>query len=161
MITLTVFAILLAIATPSAVTMINNSRLTSNVNGLMSDFAMARSEASSRGVHVVVCPAISEAACSNADDDWSVGRLVFSDANNNSVFDAGDTLIRYVSGITGVSLTPAGFVNPLAISFSSFGGIGGSGTFTLCPPVGNGPTGRQLSVDMSGRSMASKIQTCP
>jgi Tfp pilus assembly protein FimT len=163
MITLAIFAILLGIATPSFVTLINNSRLTSNVNGLMADLMMARSEAASRGVRVAVCPAVSNLACSNAAADWSVGRLVFADANGDNVFNAGDTLIRYVSGITGVSLTPAGFPNVLAISFSSFGGVAGAsgGTFTLCPPVGNGPEGRLLTTDMSGRSMASKIQTCP
>jgi type IV fimbrial biogenesis protein FimT len=163
MITLTIFAILVGIATPSAVRMINNSRLTSNVNGLMSDLMMARSEASSRGVRVVVCPAVSNLACSNSATDWSVGRLIFADANADGAFGAGDTLIRYVDGIAGVSFSTAGFPNALAISFSSFGGLagGGNGTFTLCPPVGNGPDGRQLSIDMSGRSMTSKIFTCP
>lgn len=163
MVTIAILAILVGIATPSAVTMINNSRLTSNVNGLMADFMLARSEASSRGVRVAVCPAVTNTACSGSAADWSVGRLIFADANADGVFNGTDTLIRFVSGISNVSLVPAGFPNPLVVSYSSFGGLNGgsSGTFTLCPPVGNGPDGRQLAVDMSGRPMTSKIATCP
>jgi len=161
MVTIAIMAIFASIAVPSFIAFINSSRLTNNVNNLMSDFMMARTEASARGVRVVVCPAESATACSTSSAAWSSGRLVFSDANGNGTFDAGDTMLKYVSGITRVVITPSEFTNELAIGFSSFGGlVGAKGSFTICLPSGAGPKGRSLGLDMSGRPIAKRMETC-
>lgn len=54
MATITILAILLGIGIPSLTAFIQNSRVTSQANGLVSSFHLARSEAIKRGVQVTV-----------------------------------------------------------------------------------------------------------
>ena len=146
MVTIAVMAIFMGVVLPNTVTFINSTRLTSNINSLMSDFMLARTEASSRGVRVVVCPAVAAAACSTDAGDWSTGRLIFADVNADGLFDTGDTAIKYVGEISKVAFTLTGFPNSLAITFSLTSGSDSSG--------------RQLKMDISGRPITSRINTC-
>ena len=63
MVTLAVAAILMAIATPSFIALINGNRLTSTANELVSSLQLARSEALRRNTQVRVCRSESGNTC--------------------------------------------------------------------------------------------------
>ncbi|MEN1956336.1 GspH/FimT family pseudopilin [Luteimonas changyuni] len=68
-ITVAVAGILLAIAMPSFTGVINNNRLTSSSNTLVTAMHYARSEAVRRNGRVIVCPSADGATCS-ASGNW-------------------------------------------------------------------------------------------
>jgi type IV fimbrial biogenesis protein FimT len=88
MVTLTIVVILAGIAAPSFRDMIMNSRMSTQANDLLADLAVARSEASKRGVPVFVCASANGATCSSATN-WTTGWLVFADTIVNGVQDGG------------------------------------------------------------------------
>lgn len=162
LIVLTVMAIFMAIAVPNLFNFINDARMTSQANDLLADLLYARSEAASRGVHVVVCPSTNGTSCSTTASDWSNGRIVFADANGNRALDTGEIIIKSTPSISGGStLTPVTFNSLVAIPFSSYGALldpGNSGTFKLCPS--SPASGRLIAVPTNGRPSVTRV-SCP
>ena len=76
MVTITVAAMVLALGVPSFVDLVRNNRAATNVNELLTAFAIARSESIKRGSNVSVCRSSDGATCTAA---WSDGWIVFSD----------------------------------------------------------------------------------
>lgn len=76
-------AILLAVGVPSFSAFLDRSRVTAEVNQLLSDLALARSEAVTRRGRVVLCrsaqPAAADAICAGDGTDWGSGWIVFAD----------------------------------------------------------------------------------
>ena len=164
MITLVVLAILLSIAVPSFTQFITSTRLTRQINELISDISLARSNAGTRGTNVSICIAASAAACVTSGADWAAGRIIFTDPNSNGVINTGETLIKYIPALDGGTiLASSSFSNSWYITFRPFGGLTSTagGDFTLCAP-GN-TTGRKINIAATGRPVASKttITTCP
>lgn len=85
LITLSILAILIAIAAPSFRDIIQNSRTQTTANDLTTALQFARSEAVKRGVKVDICRRDKD-ACANATD-WGNGWLV-------KVAGAGGTVLR-------------------------------------------------------------------
>jgi type IV fimbrial biogenesis protein FimT len=85
MVTITVAAILLAVAAPSFVTFQRNSVLTSSTNSLVGALSAARSEALKRGQNVLVVPA--------DGTNWNKGVTVFVDLNNDQVLSTGEPIV--------------------------------------------------------------------
>ena len=82
MVTLAVAAILMAIAIPSFVALINGNRLTSTANELVSSLQLARSEALRRNTQVRVCRSENGTSCAAAGQ-WS--RWITLVVSNNEV----------------------------------------------------------------------------
>lgn len=97
-----VTAVLLTIGVPSLRTLVQNSRLVTEVNGIVAHINLARSEAIKRRATVSVCfsadATAEDPACAADQTDWSggggSGLLVFTDVNADGLLDAGETLIR-------------------------------------------------------------------
>jgi type IV fimbrial biogenesis protein FimT len=160
MITLVIAAIVLTLAVPSFRNTIQNNRITTQVNEVVTAFNLARMEAIRQGSPVSVCPSTDQATCSGANN-WATGWIVFSDTNAAGnpavgtlirVWDAlpgnpvvsetgGATFVRYQSnGTTGV-LVPFTFTHAIpdctgmqqrSISITPAGRVGGV-TRTACP----------------------------
>ena len=81
MVTVSLIAILMAIATPSFTTFQRNAELTSRVNSLLASINAARSEAMKRGRDAVLTPL--------DGSNWRSGMVVFVDINSNLTFDSG------------------------------------------------------------------------
>ena len=96
-VTMAVAAILLTIAIPSFQTVIQNSRIATQANSLLTDLNYARSEALRRNLNVGICASNDGATCGGAN--WGLGRIVFADSNGNGALDAGEAL-RVQQGIT-------------------------------------------------------------
>jgi len=93
-VTLTIAAILLAIAVPSMSRFIQANRLTSAANELIGDLALARSEALKRGTNTGVCKSGGGATCAGSGTAWGSGWIVFVDIDQNRAWSASDILLR-------------------------------------------------------------------
>lgn len=102
LVVLAVAAVLLTIGVPSLRTLMQNSRLVTEVNGIVAHINLARSEAVKRRVPVSICYSADASAepptCADDQTNWTGGAgsglLVFVDDSDDGVFDADETLIR-------------------------------------------------------------------
>lgn len=99
LVVITIAAILMGIGVPSYRYVTNSNRVSSEVNALLGDMMIARSEAIKEGQTVSVCPSNNGTSCDANATDWSEGWIVFTDFNGNGSVDAGapnnDTVMRY------------------------------------------------------------------
>ncbi len=98
MITLTVSSILLAIAVPSFRNMTANSRLTAQVNDLVSAVNLARSEAIKRNASISFCRTdnATDTACSTTTGNWASWIVATSGGTvirSGTVPDYGNTIV--------------------------------------------------------------------
>jgi type IV fimbrial biogenesis protein FimT len=170
LVTLTIAAILLAVGVPSFRTVIQNNRLITGTNDLVSILNFARSEAVTRGIRVTVCKSSDQAACDTSSNGWEQGWIVFTDENNNAAYNPtatpAETLLRVHEGMES-QLTATGNTNVADyISYVSSGqsqltgGAFQAGTIQICDDR-NGDFGRDLVVDSTGRIRTSTGVTCP
>ena len=79
MITVIVLTVLATVAIPSVLGLIQNNRMTSTSNELMTAMYLARSEAIKRGRPIVICASDDSASC---DGNWGDGWIVAVDSND-------------------------------------------------------------------------------
>lgn len=161
LVTVSVMAILLALAAPSFRDFILNSRLTAQINDLVADISLARNEAASRGVRVTLCASADLDVCSDAGDAWESGRIVFIDTNTNGTRESTEPILKKTESVGGSrTLIASGFPNTYFLSFRPYGGLlpATGGSFKLCDPAIG--TGRTVVVAATGRPVASKV-ACP
>lgn len=157
MITLSVAAILAAIAAPSFSEMLREHRLTTRANDFLAELQLARSEAIRRGVQVTML--------SNSDvaGVWEGGWTLFTDWDNNQTHDDEDnencaaenldcTLRVQLPLTKGITIRSGGTYEDW-MSFSPTGGVRGSGglgngSFTLCIPGSR--NGKIITLNLSG-----------
>jgi type IV fimbrial biogenesis protein FimT len=185
MMSLVVLAIIVALGAPALMSFVVQGRMTSQINDLLADVSLARNEAASRGVRVVICASTNStsasATCSTSVSDWTNGRIVFvdvdGDGQHSTASGSTELLLKISPALTGsstmtVTLNTGGTssAGPAAIQFRPYGGmavagnatLGGSTTilsnaaFTLCPNSTAVP-GRILSIAMTGRPVISKV----
>lgn len=96
-VTIAMIAVLVAIGIPTFDRMLTNSRLTASSNALVSSLQYARAEAVKYGDGVTICATADGIICANTND-WSIGWMVFTDADGNAgELDGSDVMLRYVS----------------------------------------------------------------
>jgi len=93
MVVVSLGAILLGIGTASYRYVTNANRVSTEVNSLLGDLMLARSEAIKQSAFVIVCPVASPLGC-NATAHWENGWIVFVDVDNSGTYSTGDILIR-------------------------------------------------------------------
>jgi type IV fimbrial biogenesis protein FimT len=161
-----VLAILASIGLPAFQGLIQATRLASQSSGLHGDLSYARSEAVKRGQRVTVCPSNDNSNCSGVTT-WETGRIIFADADADSVRDAGEVILRTAPPPGGgITLRTA---NRTAIRFDSQGySVGMNDTFRICLGADTA-TARSLVVNNQGRvspavgplSATGAAVTCP
>ncbi|NTV95214.1 MAG: prepilin-type N-terminal cleavage/methylation domain-containing protein [Thiobacillus sp.] len=140
LVTISVLAILLGIAVPNFIDLINNNRAVSQTNEFTAALNLARSEAVKRGIQVTVCkcadPNAASPVCSTAAA-WQSGWLVFTDGNTLGSVDGNDTRLR-VGQPSSNNFTLTGssnytnYVTYLPNGSSVGNGGSNSGSLTLC-----------------------------
>jgi type IV fimbrial biogenesis protein FimT len=174
MVTVAVLAILVMLAAPSFRNAIMNVRMSAQVNDLMSDLALARSEAIKRNLTVIVCPSVApHTACSG--QDFKVGWMVFADADNDGTWDAGVAeapIKQHGPGPTDPAFTittnanvPTGApgttkylrYRPTGVSLT----VAADQTVTFCDGRGAASpnSGRIITVSPTGRAVVTRV-TC-
>jgi type IV fimbrial biogenesis protein FimT len=99
---ITIGAVLLGLATSSFKYVTNANRVSTEVNALLGDLMLARSEAIKQGVNVVTCPKSTTAiSCvSGGSTSWQGGWIVFADNDGNNSYGTGDLLLRVQNAFT-------------------------------------------------------------
>ena len=156
MITLAIAAILLSVGVPSFRALIKDSHLTVANNDLVTAFNVARSEAVKRGLRVTVCKSANQASCTTSNN-WDQGWLVFTDENNNGVYNSGtETLLRVHGAMEALVTAVGGGAIAENVSYvmsgksQQAGGGLQSGTI-LVRDDRVGDFGRNLTISQTGR----------
>lgn len=144
MITLSVVAILAAIAAPSFSQMLRDHRLTTRANDFLAELQLAKSESIRRGVQVTML------SSSGTDEVWDDGWVVFTDwdgdesradpdanADNDCEVEDLDCFLRVQDSINTTMTIRSGGTFARWISFDPIGEVRGSGglgngTFVIC-----------------------------
>lgn len=135
MVTLSIMAILMAIALPNFQSFIQNSRMTTQANNFITALMLARSEAVKRGSTVTVCSSTNGMACSGLSN-WENGWLVFVDADGDGVVDAGDLPVQAGQPLAGGNTLKSGRA-ATRVTYSGNGFTAGfNDTFSLCDSRG-------------------------
>lgn len=159
MVVLAIGAILLSLAVPSFRSTIQNNRISTQANELVSTLQLARGEAIKRGLRITVCVSTDQATCTGAN--WASGWIAFADVNANGSVDAGDTLLKVSGALDGGStLTSAGFANAARVQYQPSGFIDSAGTYSLSIPDCIGNEVRAVNVAATGRVGISR-SACP
>lgn len=160
MVTLVVATVVLTIAVPSFISMVQNNRMTAYVNDFITTLNVARSEAIKRGIRVTVCKSNNGTGCTT-NGHWEQGWLSFVDANNNATVDNGETLLQVHEALRGKNTTLIG--NSNVDDYISFAATGFSqqtsgalqpGTLILCDDRGFGKNAKGIVLNTTGRVMA-------
>lgn len=134
-ITVGIAAIVTAIAVPSMRDFMLNERLTGQINILISQLALARSEAVKRNLPIIVCVSKDGAKCTPGD--WEDGWIVFVDEDESDGFTTGEEILRYQDALDGSNTLAASGNIGTKILFNNRGyALDSDGDFTLCDARG-------------------------
>ncbi len=156
--TLSIVAILLGLALPSADLLIRKTRSDSAVREIMSLLNYARGEAVSHADYVVICPkAENRYECAK---DWSQQLLVFIDDNDDHLYTeaAGEKLLQiFKIAEHGENVMWRSFGNRPYIRFDQFGGTRfQNGRIYYCAESGINPFNREVILYRTGRARIVK-----
>ena len=156
-----IIGVVLAIGVPSFREVIQNQRMGTQINELVSDLNYARSEAIKRNSNISTCMRnVAGTACIGGAS-WLGGWLVFNDPNDNGTVDGGEIILKVRDAITG--MTSFNFSGGTRVRYDSQGFARGfAGTLTLCDTRGN--TKRKgITISNTGRvrrSVAADMASC-
>ena len=160
MVTVSILAILMAVAIPSFQSMIASSKLTTATNDFMATLGQARSEAIRRGSRVTVCKSADGSQCVTTGD-WEQGWIIFNDSvrsGSSASVDTGETIIFAAPALTGGVVMKG---NLDYVSFAADGqpknmsGAPYFGTIRICSTAAsltNDKRARDLILTRAGRS---------
>lgn len=137
LVTVTIVAILAALAAPNFRTLIVSTTLTSQANEFLTMMAYARSEAVKRNARVTLCKSSNGTACATSGN-WEQGYIVFTDwASGGTVgtVDAGDTVLKVHATLSSGSTLVGSTRLVSYVSFLSNGQSTQAGRWDLCGAV--------------------------
>jgi type IV fimbrial biogenesis protein FimT len=155
MIAVAILAILLSLAVPSFQDTIRRNQITANTNSLVTSLALARSEATKRGIRVSLCA--SNGVVCTGSTDWSTGWQVIEDRDGNGALDAPDVTLQ-VSPVPSTGMIMTG--DNASVTFESTGENLTARTFSISKYGCGAQQKRQITVATSGRSQLAKAD-CP
>jgi type IV fimbrial biogenesis protein FimT len=174
MVTITVLAVLSAIALPSFRSLMRRNNVATQVNGLLADLQFARSEAISTRSLVSLCPrgltaTAADKTCGSSSKTFDTGWLVYTATASGTVFDStkvGQELLHVAAPPDTVSIHADSAVIP---TFNARGELVGGldRIFLICSKpspgqveVGESTTaipGKRITMAASGRASASNL----
>lgn len=89
MVTLSVLAILVALAVPSFTSLINSNRLAAQANEVVASLQLARTEAIRQNSRAVVCRTTNGTSCAGANGQWARW-ITYVDTDRNKAISAGE-----------------------------------------------------------------------
>jgi type IV fimbrial biogenesis protein FimT len=157
MITITIAAIMLALAAPGMSQLLANSRIATQSSDMMANLALARSEAIKRGVRTTLCPSDSGTGCTATA--WSAGYMAFVDSNGDGSFNTGSDIVLRVSGRSpgNSTLASSDFSAAVPLQFLPSGQASKAGSFSVCQ---SGQPGRIIAVTLAGGASAVVSSVC-
>ena len=163
LITMTIAAILAAIAVPSFRYVTNANRISSEVNGLLGDLQFARSEAIKEGKNVSVCMSTGGQTCDTTGNAWNSGWIVYPNPTGTTIPAAG-SILRVQSTFTSTDTFLAAPAYS-TITFNREGyaiGITNGTLITLHDATSNSAWTRCLSINLVGQTTTERANggTC-
>lgn len=165
MVTISIAAVLIAIALPNFRDVVANNRLIAQANEFVVSMHLAKSLAIKHQRRAQVCTtsdpfqAVPSCKSDASPTDWSSGWFSWVDLDRDSVID-NDEVMRVSQGIEGnTSFTSTDFAS---FTFNSLGVLTPSGrgdTLDLCDSR-TGETGRRITILPTGRTSVGDL-TCP
>lgn len=166
LVSIAILAILTSLAVPSMSRMLSSSATASHASNFLADLRLARSEAISRGVNVIMCrvsdPSATSPSCtaaSSGNTDWSTGWIVFVDDNGDSKHDADEQLLRVQSTMTDSGgIMAAGATDVSSVRFRPTGRASGGSAATIKFTAAAGAaasdpkTGKTVCISTLGRA---------
>jgi type IV fimbrial biogenesis protein FimT len=155
MITVSILSILVSVAVPNMVGMINDSRLSGQTDLLVATLASARLEAIQRRNQVIVCAASapntatncsSAATAAAAKADWSKGWIVGIDADADGSIDSNGVIQRVVAN-KNIQITPD-TVSVKSIFNPTIGNATAAATYAICI---SGRNQQSVAVNLTGK----------
>lgn len=149
-----IMGIAASIAIPSFINTINEYKLTTQVNDMITSLNLARSESIKRRRVITI----------RKVNNWNEGWQIFIDDDGDGNLDAGNDIVlkTYPALAQGsVSIVGNNFLN--YISYRPHGRANNLGNFTFCPPVGV-DSSRKIVIAGSGRMRTEKgnyAANCP
>lgn len=176
MVTISIVAIMAAIAIPAFQDFIRQTRVTTQTNDFITVLNYARSESIKQGRAVTVCKSANLTACTTAGN-WDQGWIVFVDSNKDRLVSAAagttpaDIILRVHAGLTGGSTLVGGATLSNWIQYSPTGTAVGNGGATangvatsqvvLCPAAPANQVGRTIEIGFTGRIKSTSKTDCP
>ena len=159
--TVIIIGIVLAVGIPSFNEIIQNQRMGTQINELVSDLNYARSEAVKRNSTISTCMRNTAGTACIGGTSWLGGWLVFNDPNDNGTVDGGEAILKVRGAVTG--MTSFNLAGGTRIRYDSQGFARGfAGTLTLCDPRGNAKR-KGITISNTGRvrrSVAADMANC-
>ncbi len=143
-------AALLSVSAAGIAEWVERSRAITQVNTLITDLSLARSEAIKRGQLIVLCTSRNGETCTNGTA-WGEGYIVFVDTDRSKAREAEETIIRVHRQEPGPRLEYRGFGSHSYIAYQPSGIAANNGTFTVCPPAGRA-SARTVVISPTGRA---------
>jgi type IV fimbrial biogenesis protein FimT len=151
MIVLAIFGILLSAVVPSAVAIIDKSRITAQLNHMSSVIQYTRFHAIDKHMSAALCPSSDLTTCDV--NDWNLPKMLFADSNFNQQRDDDEPLIYATPKMPkGVYMTGP----KKLIRFFEDGAIGSPATILICPQQTNAKLNRALFISLQGRVRVSR-----
>jgi len=152
-VTMSLAAIVLAIAVPNFQALLRSNRLTAANNEFVAFFNLTRSEAIRAGSSVTLCKTANGAGCTTTGG-WESGWLIFSDPNANGVVDAGEAVIKVheALGSQSTMVSSSGTAGSV-ITFNGSGFVSQNGTLALC----NGGKCFNLTITSPARIRSERV----
>jgi len=147
MVTLSVLAIIIALAVPNFSGVVNGSRLTAQANQLVGDIQLARSEALRRNRTVRLCRSTDGATCAAGSGNWSGWVVTLTGANPELIRSTMVKAPLQVSGGDTIDFRADGMAR------NSTGGLLNT-TFVVCSP-NRRPAENLREVDLASGSRVS------
>jgi type IV fimbrial biogenesis protein FimT len=166
LIVILILMVTITLAVPSMRHLVYSTRVSSEINRLMTAVNLVRSEALRRNQPVSMCPSsmavTGESICSGAFAD---GWIIFSNIDRDNVVDKGDEVIRVFEAISaGYTLTNRKGTIPAQerITYLSDGSSRRNRTLLLCAPATGADIKKSLVMNIVGRPRISRSWgTCP
>lgn len=159
LVTISIAAIMVAVALPSFTGFTLDNRLASQSNDFVLALTYAKSEAINRGLTVTVCSRSTDTACAGSTT-WDNGWLVFVDNNGDGTVNGTDLLLQVRAPLEGGNTLRAGARKRVTFQDTGFS-MGFNDTFRLCDSRG-AASGKSIVVSMQGRASTSTgVTGCP
>lgn len=155
LVTLSIIAILAAIAVPSFNGTLDKSKHSAAINGFLGELHLARSEAIKRSRQIVICPSTDGATCA-APNSWNEGWIIFVDENRNSTHDANENLLRISEAVdTGLTIKASNHLTQY-IRYRANGMTAETGELVICDPRGSAAA-QAIIINTTGRPQISEF----
>lgn len=153
LVTLSIIAILAAIAVPSFDGIMDKNKQSATLNGFLGELHLARSEAVKRSRQIVVCPSADGDTC-GAENTWSNGWVIFVDDNRNNTHDSDEELLRISAKLDGNVTITASTNFAKFIRYRSNGMAIETGELTVCDSRGSNDA-QAIVINATGRPQIS------